>query len=144
MATRNRTRRDEQGSITLFFITMGLALFLVVGLVVDGGGKIRALQRANTVADQAARAGGQAINGPQAIKGDGASIDVAAARAAAQAYLNRAGVGGSVAVVDGTHLRVSTITHYNPVFLGLMGMGDMTTHGDSEVRLVSGIDGGTP
>jgi uroporphyrinogen-III synthase len=39
----------------------------VVGLVVDGGVKIRAVQRADTLAAEARRAGGQAIRVPLAI-----------------------------------------------------------------------------
>lgn len=133
--------RDDRGSTSLFVITSALALFLMVGLVVDGGGKVRSLQRANAVADQAARAGGQAIVGPQAIKGDGATLDTGAAKGAAQSYLGHAGVSGSVSIVNGTRLRVTATSTYNPVFLSLIGIGAMTSSGSAEVRLVEGIDG---
>jgi hypothetical protein len=46
-----------------------VGLLRVVGLVVDGGVKIRAIQRADTLAAEARRAGGQAIRVPLAITG---------------------------------------------------------------------------
>lgn len=138
---RRKPCRDDRGSTSLFFITIAIALFLMVGLVVDGGGKVRSLQRANAVADQAARAGGQAIIGPQAIRGDGAKLDTGSAKSAAQSYLGRSGVSGSVAIVNGTRLRVTATNRYDPVFLSLIGIGTMTSSGSAEVRLVEGIDG---
>lgn len=131
-----RRPRDERGNITLFVVTIAVSLFMLVGLVVDGGGKIRALQRANTAADEAARSGGQAIIAPRAIQGDGAQLDLGAARAAAQQYLSAAGVEGQVELLDGNRLRVTTKTTYKPIFLSLVGVDTLTTSGDSTVRLV--------
>lgn len=143
MKTNAGTRqRDERGSTTLFFVVMGLAFFLVIGLVVDGGGKIRALQKADSVAAQAARAGGQAIQAGEAVRGDGTVIDPVPAKQAAQRYLATAGVDGTVQLINGTTLVVETTTHYQPVFLGIAGVGELTTKGSAEVRLVRGIDGG--
>lgn len=142
MDTRKKTRqRDERGSTTLFFVVIGMAMFLVVGLVVDGGGKIRALQKAESVAEGAARAGGQAIQTGTAVQGDGTILDATAAKQAAQQYLSAAGVDGSVQIVNGTRLVVRTTTHYQPVFLGMAGVGSMTTEGEAEVRLVRGLNG---
>lgn len=135
-------RRDEHGSTSLFFVVIVIALFAVTGLVVDGGGKIRALQDANSIANEAARAGGQALRAAPAVEGSGAVIEPQAARQAAQTYLNTAGVNGTVDIVNGTRLRVTVTTHYDPVFLDLIGAGGrMTTTGTAEVRLVRGIDG---
>lgn len=143
MSTRTVLRqRDERGSTTLFFVVIGMAFFMVIGLVVDGGGKIRALQKAESIAAQAARAGGQAIQAGEAVRGDGTIIDPVPAKQAAQRYLNASGVEGSVSLVDGTTLVVETTTHYQPVFLGLAGVGELTTKGSAEVRLVRGLDGG--
>lgn len=135
-------RRDERGSTSLFFVVIVIALFAMIGLVVDGGGKIRSLQRADSVANEAARAGGQAIQGPAAVEGTGAVIDPQAAKQAAQSYLSAAGVDGSVDIINGTRLKVTVTTHYDPVFLDLIGAGgQMTTTGTAEVRLVQGING---
>ena len=135
-------RREERGSTSLFFVVIVIALFAVIGLVVDGGGKIRSLQNADSVAHEAARAGGQAIRGPAAIEGTGALLDPQGAKRAAQAHLTAAGVEGSVKLVDGTRLRVTVTTYYDPVFLDLIGAGErMSTTRTAEVRLVEGIDG---
>lgn len=139
---RRKRQRDERGSTTLFFVVIGMAMFLVIGLVVDGGGKIRALQKADSVAAQAARAGGQEIQNGEAVRGDGTIIDPMQAKQAAQQYLDAAGVTGTVEILNGTRLVVRTTTHYNPVFLGLAGVGEMTTKGEAEVRLARGLDGG--
>lgn len=133
---------DEQGSTSLFFVVIVVALFAVTGLVVDGGGKIRALQEANSIAHEAARAGGQALRAAPAVEGSGAVIEPQAARQAAQSYLSAAGVNGAVEIINGTRLRVTVTTHYDPVFLDLIGAGGrMTTTGTASVRLVRGIDG---
>lgn len=142
--TRRTAQGDERGTITLFVVTLAIGLLLVVGLVVDGGGKVRSLQRANTAADEAARAGGQAIVEPIAAKGDGARLDLIAARSAAQQYLSAAGIAGQVSLIDGTRLKVTTTATYKPVFLGLMGVDTITTSGESTVRLAQGVQGENP
>src|SRR4029453_18414060 len=58
------------GTHTLFLVISVVGLLRVVGLVVDGGVKIRAIQRADTLAAEARRAGGQAIRVPLAITGE--------------------------------------------------------------------------
>jgi hypothetical protein len=97
------TRRSHDvnritGTHTLFLVISVVGLLRVVGLVVDGGVKIRAIQRADTVAAEARRAGGQAIRVPLAIT-RGATLAVArAAAAAAEAYLRTDGVTGDVVI----------------------------------------------
>jgi Flp pilus assembly protein TadG len=131
----------ERGSISLFFVIAAVALFLTIGLVVDGGGKIRAMQRADAVAAEAARQGGQAIQAGRAIRGEGVEVDSAAAAAAARTYLRSAEVTGDVKVITGTRLEVNTTTTYQPVFLGIIGIGPLTVHGHAEVRLIRGLEG---
>lgn len=136
---------DERGSISLFAVVAVVALLVAIGLAVDGGGKIRALQRADALAAQAARAGGQAIARPQAVRGEGILVDGPAARAAAEAYLHQADADGTVTLVNGVRLRVEVTTHYTPIFLGIAGLGgQMSTTGSAEVRLVAGIEGEAP
>ena len=132
-------RRDDRGSLTLYFVVVVFGLFLCIGLVVDGGGKVKAAQRADATARQAARSGGQAIAAGTAIRGQGAQVQTGQARAAAQAYLAAAGVSGTVTVTDGTHLQVDTTTSYTPVFLGAIGISRMTGTGHANVRLVQGL-----
>ncbi|MGW7196204.1 TadE/TadG family type IV pilus assembly protein [Streptomyces chryseus] len=110
-------RRDE-GSMTLYVLVTIVALFAIAGLVIDGGGKLRARTHAEGVAHEAARAGGQAIDAGKAIAGDGITVDRNAALAAAHTYLTRAGVQGTVRVSeDGATLEVTVSETYDPVFL---------------------------
>ena len=136
-----RLRRDDRGSISPFFVVAAVGLMLAVGLVVDGGGKIRALQRADAVAAEAARAGGQAVAAAPALRGQSPQVQAGPARAAAQAYLAAAQVPGSVTISGGTQLQVDTTTTYQPLFLSMIGVGPLSTRGHAEVRLVRGLNG---
>ena len=55
-------RHDERGAISSFVAVIALALLMASGLVVDGGRKVAALREANHLADNAARAGAQAVD----------------------------------------------------------------------------------
>ena len=129
-------RRDDEGRIALLVIVLTVAVLAMIGLSVDGGGKVRALERADNLASEAARAAGQAIYAPQAIEGGDKVVDPAAAVAAAQNYLTAAGVTGTVAV-DRKHVTVTvTITH-NTVFLGLIGIDTLTATRQATAVLVA-------
>ena len=86
-------------------------------------------------AGEAARAGGQAIDVTAALAGD-VRIDPAAAVAAAQDYLARNDVAGSVDVLDGDTLQVTTTVTEPTVFLGLIGIDSFTVHGAGTAELV--------
>lgn len=120
----------ERGSVTPFIIVMGMTLIVAVGLVVDGGGLNTASQRVERVAAEAARAGGQQING-DAVSGDYPTANPGQAIQAAQAHLSAAGVDGTVSVAGST-LTVSTTDSYSPVILPI---GSLTVTGHAEVRL---------
>jgi Flp pilus assembly protein TadG len=139
-----RARRDDdRGAIALFVVVFTVALLAAVGLVVDGGGKVRALQRADEAAREAARAGSQMLDVPAAVRGNGISIDSAAAARAARAYLDAAGVYGTV-TVEGSAVHVSTSVTYQPVFLGAAGVGPITVTGSASARPVTGEDEEVP
>lgn len=128
----------DRGSLSLFFVIVAVALFLIVGLVVDGGGKLNALEHARDVAAEAARSGAEAVQADAAIRGQGAAIDPLQAQQAAQAYLSAAGVQGTVKVISGTQLEVDTTTSYTPVFLSMVGIGPQPEHGHAAVNLQTG------
>lgn len=131
--------------MTVFFAITVLGLLLLVGLIVDGGAKLRATQRADAVAAEAARAAGQVLDLPAAVAGQGASVDVVGAVAAASAYLDAAGLAGAIQVADDrTHLAVTTTSESPTVFLGLIGISTTTVTGHAEVQLVHAISGSGP
>ena len=84
--------------MTLFLVISVVGLLVLIGLVVDGGAKIRTIQRADNLAAEAGRAAGQAINVPAAISGNPATVDTRAGSAAATAYLRANRVDGHVTV----------------------------------------------
>ena len=134
--------RSDSGSVTLFLVISVVGLLALVGLVVDGGAKVRAVQRADTLAAEAGRAGGQAINVPAAITGDAPTVDARAAVAAAQDYLIRNGVNGTVNVTDAGRTLIVTVTSTTEtIFLGIIGINSMTVHGHAQVTLVRGVTG---
>ncbi|MFF9458060.1 hypothetical protein [Streptomyces flaveolus] len=128
-----RALRDDRGAMSLFVLVTVVALFLVAALVYDGAGRLRALTRAEGVAYEAARAGGQAVDAGKAISGGGISVDRNAAVAAARNYLSHAGVSGSVSVSeDGGSLEVTVFGSYRAVFLG-GASGAVTGHGSANL-----------
>lgn len=140
------TRADrEAGSVTLFFVVASLALFAMVGLVVDGGTKIRAAQQADALAEEAARAGGQEITLPTAVRGDLAVADPHQAVAAARRYLTDNDIPGSARVADGGRTIVVAVSLTRPtVFLGMLGIDSMTVDGHAQARLVRGVTAEEP
>ena len=135
---RRRQQSDaERGAIGVFLVVLVPGLLLIIGLAVDGGAKVAATQRANAIADEAARAGGQALDVSAALTGQ-VRVDPAAAVAAAQDYLDRSDVAGSVTVVDGDNLQVTTSITEPTAFLGLVGITAMTVEGSGTADLISG------
>ncbi len=133
--------RSDRGSISLFAVVVTVGLIVVIGLVVDGGGKIHAQQRAQTAARESARAGGQAIVAGTAIRGQGAVVDTSAARTAAQNYLTAAGVAGTVSIQGGNTVVVRTSETYQPTFLSIVGVGTQTVTGQSEAEIMRTLNG---
>ncbi|WP_067431164.1 pilus assembly protein TadG-related protein [Nocardioides jensenii] len=127
---------DERGSISIWVITATLAMMILVGLAVDLGGQVHAQQRARDVAAQAARTGGQQVQAAPAVEGRYVALDTAAARQAAEEYLAAAGVEGTVTVTGGNTLTVNVTDIYEPMFLSLVGVGNLKVTGDASARLI--------
>jgi len=132
---RQRRPDAERGAISVFLAVLVPGLLLIIGLAVDGGAKVAAAQRANAIADEAARAGGQALDVSAALTGE-VRVDPAAAVAAAQDYLARNGVPGTVTVVDGDTLYVTTSITQPTTFLGLIGISSLTVEGSGIADLI--------
>ena len=52
----------ERGAVSTFLAVIALALLMAAGLAIDGGRKVNALRQASHIADNAARAGAQAVD----------------------------------------------------------------------------------
>ncbi|MFF3350704.1 TadE/TadG family type IV pilus assembly protein [Streptomyces sp. NPDC002779] len=134
------TRLDDAGGITVFVAVCVIALIGIIGVAVDGGSKMRATERADYVAGEAARAGGQAIDPAEAISGNAIVVGPQDAAAAAQAYLRTAGATGTVSVSgDGKTLTVNVTGSYDTKFLSVVGIGSLSVTGHGKATLLHGV-----
>lgn len=128
--------RGDDGRVSVYFAIVTLGFIALLGLLVDGGGRIRALQRADNIAAEAARTAGQAINAPVAISGGAKRVDPAAAVAAAQAYIAAAGATcppGCVRIApDQRHVTVTV----QVVYTEMVHLGSWTVTGTATAVLV--------
>ena len=123
-------------------ITTALTLVLLVGLAVDLSGRVYAKQRAQDIAAEAARAGGQQLQGAAAVRGQGAIVNPRPAIAAATTYIAGApGVTGTATVMGGTRIVTDTTTTYTTKFLGVIGITTLTVTGHAEVQVNRAVDG---
>ncbi len=137
---RGRRVTGDAGGIAVFTAIVAVALLGIIGLVLDGGGKLRATERADALAIEAARAAGQAIDPASAITGEAIHVDPQAASAAALAYLQRAGVSGQVTVSpDRTRLTVTVHSSYDTRFLTAIGIDSMSVTGHGTALLLHGV-----
>ncbi|MHB1010958.1 MAG: TadE/TadG family type IV pilus assembly protein [Cellulomonas sp.] len=139
---RSRLHDDpERGSVTIWMITTALTMIVLVGLAVDLGGQVLAKQRAQVIAFEAARAGGQQLTGAQAVLGQAVTLNPAAAVAAADTYLAGAPDIAGAASVNGTVVVVDTTTTYTTMFLGIIGISSLSVTGHAEVQTVRVVQG---
>ncbi|MBD1272235.1 hypothetical protein IDH50_18465 [Aeromicrobium tamlense] len=87
--------RRERGGATIFVLGMSLVLMLCAGLVIDGGMGINARMRVADDAEQAARAGANAVNVDQLRSGGALAVDPGLARLYAQDFLSARGYPAS-------------------------------------------------
>ncbi len=137
----SRLARRDEGRVSVFFAILAPALIAVLGLIIDGGGKVRALQRADNIAAEAARAAGQTINAPQAILGGRKELDPNQAAAAARAYIAAAGAtcppAGCVTIAaDLQHITITVQVVYNTVVLDFIGVDSWTVTATKTATLV--------
>lgn len=126
--------RDERGqALSAFVVVVLSALFLVAGLVVDGGSKSAAKAEAESVAAHAARA---AVDASARSRATGTTLDVGAVTAAGRQVLADRGVTGTVSIEAGV-VRVTTEVTTRTVFLSLVGVSSMRSTGDATAVLES-------
>jgi hypothetical protein len=135
----------DQGRVSVFLAIALIAVLVIIGLVVDGAGRIRTMQRANNLAAEAARAGGQAIDIGAAVDGGAKVVDPDDARLAAERYLaqlDETGVRGTAEPsADGEHLTVTVLITYDTAMLDFLGFpANYVERGEATVELVTTSD----
>lgn len=107
-----------------------MAIFLVAGLVVDGGAQVRAHRQAEVSAAIAVRAGSDASAARRLLGEDGTGEALAAARG----VLAAEGVEGQASMSEGV-LSVTTAISAETTFLSLLGIGSLPTEGSASAEL---------
>ena len=132
-----RSRDGEDGSgggMSLVLLLCAVALLVVLGLVVDGGTKAQALDRANRIAMEAAAAGAQAVTT------GGGAVNAAAADAAVQDYLAAEGVTGE-AQIQANRVDVAVTLTTPTKMLSMVGIDEITVTGDGYANVIYTLEG---
>lgn len=126
----------ERGSASVFIVLIAFALLVAIALAVDGSRKAQAASNATAVAEEAARAGGQALRELSLATGQEADVDPQRAVAEARRYLTAAGAVGTVSVRGNRIVVEATITR-ETVMLRMVGIDEVSGHGEGAADLVS-------
>ncbi|GAA1395835.1 pilus assembly protein TadE [Luteococcus peritonei] len=124
-------RRDERGlSVSALGSVLVMALFLVAGLVIDGGARARAHRRAEVAAAVAVRQGSDASAADRLVGRDGTGAALGAARQA----LADEGVEGEASLSAGV-ITVTTRAESETTFLSLLGIDRLEATGSASGEL---------
>jgi DNA-binding transcriptional regulator YdaS (Cro superfamily) len=131
---------SDRGSISAFVVLLLVAIFVLLGLVVDGGLAASARQQAAEEAEQAARAGAGSIS-VEALRSGQLQIDDAAAISTAEQFMVAAGHPGVATVSSG---RVQVVISYrvHTVILGIVGVTTLPVNATATAVDVSGVTEG--
>lgn len=126
--------KNERGqSLSVFTLIVVVAIFGVLGLVIDGGNHSSATRRCEQAAAEAARAASDAGSVSRAGQGN---VDIAAAMRAGEQSLANRGLNGTVRAQSGA-IHVETSTEVPTYFLSLIGITSLTATGQAEAVLVA-------
>ncbi|WP_324606772.1 pilus assembly protein TadG-related protein [Kitasatospora phosalacinea] len=137
---------QDRGSISVMVAITAVSLVAVVGLVLDFGGQLRATERADAIAQEAARVAGQQLDIDRLRSGGGYQVDPGQAESAARAYLASQGVAGRVdfpQYPDLSVISVSVTSTYRTALLGVVGITTLSVQGHGKATLLHGITEGT-
>jgi Flp pilus assembly protein TadG len=133
----SKPQTRETGSLTVFVVFLALALFALVGLVVDSGRAISARSAAMNQAEQAARTGAGQLS-IQGLRSGQVEIDPLAAVEAAEAYLSSVGDTGT-ATVSGNVVTVRVQETEPTVILQIVGIDRIKISVEASAMDVRGI-----
>ena len=117
------TPSREDGALTAFVAVIALALFVLAGLVVDGGRAVTARTAAEGDAEQAARAGAAQLS-VEAVRQGVFTLAPEVATEAAARYLAQVGRTG-VVTMSGSTVDVRIDVVEPTVVLGIVGVHDL-------------------
>lgn len=135
---QHRRRPDERGAATVFVVLFTTALLAVAGLVIDGGYALGAKRAAMNTAEQAARAGADALN-ESALRDGRTMVDPGRAVNAAQAYLDLVGAHGTVAIAGG-EVTVTVTGRQDTTLLSAVGVGSIPVEASATALSIDADD----
>jgi Flp pilus assembly protein TadG len=133
--------RSERGAVSVLVIGIAIALFVMAGLVVDGGNAINARQKISDDVEQAARAGADQIDVPTLRQSGIIVVLEGQARTAATSYLVGLGYDpGRIGVdVAGNEVTVTAEDTISTQLLTLIGRNTFEVNGEATARPAAGI-----
>jgi Flp pilus assembly protein TadG len=130
--------RGERGAVAPLVAMMLLGLLALAALVIDGGLMFAERRDLQGLADGAARAGAMAVDEDVLRETGAVRLDPAAAQAAAERYLETAGVDGTVRI-DADTLSVTVVLQESrpTLMMGLLGVRtvDVAAHAVARPRV---------
>ncbi|MDQ0772951.1 hypothetical protein QF026_001417 [Streptomyces aurantiacus] len=135
--------RDDDGQVNAFIVVFALAVVMFAGLILDGGLALAAKVRALGEAQEAARAGAQALD-LTAYRDHGVVRLVPdRARTRAQEYLAATNDSGTLRVtVDAVNVTVTV--QQRTRLLSVLGMDSLTVTGTGTAHPVHGVNAPEP
>ena len=130
--------RGERGAVAPLVAMMLLGLLALAALVIDGGLLFAERRDLQGMADGAARAGAMAIDEDLLRETGTVRLDPTAARAAAERYLETAGVGGAIRIdADTLSVTVDLRERRPTLMMGLLGLRtvDVAAHAVARPRV---------
>lgn len=122
----------------MIVVLFAVALLAVAGLVIDGGYALGAKREAMNSAEQAARAGADALNQGSLRDGE-TKVDPGRAVAAAEGYLHSVGAHGTVSV-NGGEVSVTVTADQDTTILAAVGVGSLPVKATATARSIDEND----
>lgn len=125
--------------MSLVLAVLMVGMLMMAGLVIDGGAAIAAREHATDVAQQAARAGADALSPDSLRTGTPAGLrtDPVAATAAADRVLSAAGITGEE-TVSGDTVTVTAHVRRRTAILSAVGISNADGSGTASATVVHG------
>ncbi|MFC4463967.1 pilus assembly protein TadG-related protein [Streptomyces xiangluensis] len=142
-ARLRRLADDQNGQVTPFVVILAVAIVMFAGLVLDGGLALAAKIRAIGEAQQAARAGAQALDLAAYRNSGTVRLDPDQVHTLAQRHLASTSDTGTVTVADDT-VTVTVTAHQQTQLLGLLGLDSLTVTGTGSAHPARGITAPEP
>ncbi|WP_242909673.1 TadE/TadG family type IV pilus assembly protein [Actinomadura terrae] len=134
-------QQRERGSVSVFAVIITMVVVVFFGAVIDFEQALEARQDANTVAQEAARAGAGQVDRNRAYTRGQFVVDRESAIRAARAYLWASGHAGTVTVLGRRTIRVHVSISRPARFLSVIGVSSLHAQGTATANLTTGVEG---